>query len=84
MTWPVVVFALGLVTLAVVVYAVRSLVVARSNAAELRDLRVSVDVANGGVSALLTRLGRVETALHMDGKKLAAEAQRNALPAIMK
>ena len=84
MTWPVVVFVLGLVSLAVVVYIARSVVVVRTNADVLRDLRASADAAVSGVGTLSTRLGRVETMLKLDGQKLAAEAQRNALPAIMK
>lgn len=82
--WAAVVLVLGLCALAVVVYAVRewrSMHVAND---ELRDLRALVEQQSGAVVSITGRVGKVEAVLRIDGSKAMAEANRNALPAMMR
>jgi hypothetical protein len=86
--WAAVVLVLGLCALAVAVYAVRLVTLARYAAPEWRSERDAM-VASIGTrievdQALDKRLSNVEKMLKVDGQRIMAEATRNTLPAVMR
>lgn len=86
--WAAVTLVLGLVACGVCVYVSRTLVRARYAAPEWKAERdamaTTLDVRRQVDEALDSRLRKVENMLKLEGPKLMAEAQRNALPAMMR
>ena len=86
--WAAVVLVLGLCALAVVVYAVRALIEAKTAAPEWKSERdamvASIATRREVDEALDKRLVKLEAAFKLDGQRLMAEATRNTLPAMMR
>lgn len=84
MTWPLVALTLGLVTLAVAVYALRLWRSMHVAADDLLALKAAAEASARSAEGMSNRLAKLEAALRIDGTRIMAEANKNALPGFMR
>ena len=82
--WAAVVLVLGLSALVVAFYAVRALVGVRAAVLDVKALQSACDARRDDCAVLEKRLSVLEKAMRIEGQALMAEANRRALPAMMR